>query len=52
VRDALEYALPWARRLTRLAAPFKGGSDRGRPRKGVARLGVLVRALSVVLRKP
>jgi tRNA A-37 threonylcarbamoyl transferase component Bud32 len=52
VRAALEHALPRVQRLTRLLAPFAGGSVRGRPRKGIARLGILVRALSTVLRKP
>jgi tRNA A-37 threonylcarbamoyl transferase component Bud32 len=49
VREALARALPWARRLARLASPFKGGSVGGRPRKGIARLVILVDALSSVL---
>ena len=51
VREALERALPWARRLARLATPFRGGSVRGRPRKGIARVILLVEALSSVLLK-
>jgi len=49
IREALERALPWVAGLARLASPFKGGSVGGRPRKGIARLVILVDALSAVL---
>jgi tRNA A-37 threonylcarbamoyl transferase component Bud32 len=49
VREALVRALPWLAGLARLAAPFKGGSVGGRPRKGIARLVVLADALAAVL---
>ncbi len=50
VRETLERALPWVAGLARVASPFKGGSVGGRPRKGIARLVILVDALSSVLR--
>jgi tRNA A-37 threonylcarbamoyl transferase component Bud32 len=46
VRATLMRALPWVTGLTRLAAPFKGGTVKGRPRKGVARLVILADALA------
>lgn len=49
LRQALVRALPWASALMRLASPFKGGSVRGRPRKGVARLEIVVDALAARL---
>lgn len=49
VRAAMQRALPWVTTLTRLLAPFKGGSVKGRPRKGVARLVILAEALAAAL---
>jgi tRNA A-37 threonylcarbamoyl transferase component Bud32 len=49
VREVLERALPWVAGLARLAAPFRGGSVGGRPRKGIARVVILVETLAAVL---
>lgn len=49
LRQALVRAMPWVNGLMRLASPFKGGSVNGRPRKGVARLDLVVAALSARL---
>lgn len=49
LRQVLVRALPWASGLMRLASPFKGGSVRGRPRKGLARLEIVVQTLAARL---
>ncbi len=50
VRAALLNALPWVAGLTRLAEPLRGLKHRGRQRKGIARLVILVDALSAYLK--
>lgn len=52
VRAAMAAAMPWARALARLAAPFQGLRARGRPRKGAARVVILADALAMVLETP
>jgi tRNA A-37 threonylcarbamoyl transferase component Bud32 len=49
VRAALVNALPLVAALSRLAAPLRGVKQRGRQRKGIARLVILVDALSAYL---
>jgi tRNA A-37 threonylcarbamoyl transferase component Bud32 len=49
LRQELARALPLVRRLLRFAAPFKGATLRNRPHRGVARLLLLVEALSAWL---
>lgn len=50
VRAVMVRALPWARALARLAAPFRGLKDKGRARKGAARVVILADALAAALR--
>ena len=52
VRAAIVRAMPWGRALARLAAPFRGWTSNGRPRKGAARLVILADALAEALRAP
>ncbi len=50
VRAALTRALPWVAGLARLVLPLRGLGTKGRPRKGLARLALLVEALTAFLR--
>ena len=52
VRAAVVRAMPWGTGLARLAAPFRGLTSKGRPRKGAARVVIMVDALAAALKAP